>query len=115
MSTCRRRHIPSAFLLLLLAAAALLALVACSTTDEQTDLSAARLALPGVLKAARCDYDDTIANRPAVQGACNDARYACYGGSTPETLPTAKGCRAALDSLEAVSEMPRTEEGPPTP
>jgi hypothetical protein len=63
---------------------------------EERELDAARAEAAGTLAAAGCDLDDTIATRPAVQEACNAARAACYGDSTPELLPTANGCRAAL-------------------
>lgn len=71
--------------------------VGCSTDDR---LATARTELRDALVVAQCDHRDTITYRPAVQAACNNARYACYDGPTADTVATADRCEAAVRELE---------------
>ena len=82
----------------------LLAVVAlgCSTPEDRR-LETARDDARGAMAAARCDLNDTIANRQDVQSACNDVRLACYDGPVPELRATAGGCEAATARLATIS------------
>lgn len=80
---------------------AVLLALGCASPAERLD--EARRDAMIALAESRCDLDETIEKRPAVQAACNDVRNACFDGPTFELRATAEGCDGAVETLRSVS------------
>ena len=97
-------------LLVILALDALL-LVGCESKQDR-QLAIAQEGARGTLRAARCDYDSTLVERPAVQEQCNEVRRLCNDGPAPELRATATQCAAATAALVTVSQQPAPARSP---